>query len=204
VSTSEIKSIVRKILSSQETEMKKHFDKRTKMHIALVNKYLKKIYDLNLPEIDNDLLSQDSHDKSKFEEPEYTPYLHVSWKYKLKDEGKSYNPPKEIEEAMHLATYHHTKNNSHHPEFWDETTTPESINPKNRDKAPDEKVDATKMPLTNVAQMIADWTAMDEEKNKNRSSGKYSAKDWADKNVNIRWIFNPNQVEFIYKVIGLL
>ena len=195
-------SRVRNILSSQN-EMKEHFANRTKLHILLVNKYLIKIASLNLPEIDNDLLLGDSHDSSKFEEPEYTPYLHVNWKYKLKDEGKIYNPPKEIEASMHSATFHHVKHNKHHPEFWDDSATLESINPKNRDSAPEKKVSAFKMPPTHIAQMIADWTAMDEEKS-NDKSGNYSAKNWADKNVNIRWQFSPEQVQFIYKVIGLL
>jgi len=88
-----VKNIVKKICS-QKTDMKEHFEKRTNYHIDLVNKYLDKIADLNLPEIDNNLLKKDSHDKSKFEEPEYTPYLYVNWKNKLKDDGKVYNPPK--------------------------------------------------------------------------------------------------------------
>ena len=65
-------------------------------------------------------------------------------------------------------------------------------------------VDGTKMPLTYVAQMVTDWTAMNEEKNKDKDLERYSAKDWADKNVNIRWSFSPAQVEFIYEIIGLL
>lgn len=198
----DLKKIVRQRIASQEDEMKEHFDARTKMHIGLVNKYLVEIASLCLPEIDNDLLFEDSHDASKFEEPEYTPYLHVNWKHKMRDEGKTYSPSKEIEDSMHFATYHHVKNNKHHPEFWDYKTTPDSINPRDRDKAPDKIVDGTKMPLTHVAQMVADWTAVDEEKSKVK--GRYSAKDWADKNVNIRWKFTPQQVELIYKIIGLL
>ena len=195
-------SRVRNILSSQN-EMKEHFANRTKLHILLVDKYLIKIASLNLPEIDNDLLLGDSHDSSKFEEPEYTPYLHVSWKYKLKDQGKTYNPPIEIEDSMNSATFHHVKHNKHHPEFWDNTATLESINPKDRDSAPAKIVDATEMPLVHIAQMIADWTAVDEEKSKD-TYGNFSAKNWADKNVNIRWKFSPAQVQFIYKVIGLV
>lgn len=187
-----------------DTEMRDHFLKRTNYHISLVNKYLEKIAGFNLPEVNNLILIQDSHDRSKFEEPEYTPYLHVNWKNKLKDEGKIYSPPKDIEEVMYLATYHHVKGNSHHPEFWDESTTLESINPKDRNGIPEKIVDGTKMPFTALAQMIADWTAMAEEKKTLNAQGRYSAKDWADKNVNVRWRFNLDQVEFIYRVIELL
>lgn len=187
-----------------EKEMMDHFTTRTNYHISLVNKYLEKIAELNLPEVNNLILIQDSHDKSKFEEPEYTPYLHANWKNKLKDEGKDYLPPKEIEGAMHLATYHHVKSNKHHPEFWDDSTTIESINPKDRDSAPKIMVDGTKMPFTHLAQMIADWTAMDEEKSSDKALGRFSAKAWADKNINVRWRFNDTQVEFIYRLISLL
>ena len=94
---------------------------------------------------------------------------------------------------MHEATYHHVKHNKHHPEYWDNTTTLESINPKDRDKKPEKPVDATKMPLNYVAVMVADWLAMSEEK-------KTSVKDWISNNVNKRWIFTPKQVELINKL----
>ena len=177
--------------------VKEHFRTRTNNHISLVYKYLKKIADLKLPEIDNDVLLQKGHDMSKFEEPEYTPYLHITWKYKMQGEGKTYNPPKEIEEAMRSATFFHVVHNPHHPEYWDNNATIESINLVNRDAKPEQRVDGTKMPLSNVAQMIADWCAVAEEKNT-------KTKDWADKNVNIRWTFNPDQVTFIYKLIDKL
>ena len=58
-------------------KMKEHFKKRTNMHINLVKEnweFLKKI--------DNKLKGNiDSHDNSKFKEPEYTPYLYITWKY---------------------------------------------------------------------------------------------------------------------------
>jgi len=199
-----IKEIVKKRIESQDAEMKEHFDKRTHHHIGLVNKYLIKIASLCLPEIDNDLLLSDSHDASKFEDPEYTPYLHINWKYKLKDEGKTYNPPKEVDRAMRIASFHHVTHNPHHPEYWDKSWTLEKdSDKKDRDAPSKDKVDATKMPPTYIAQMIADWTGMDEEKSKNKT-GPYSAKNWADKNVNIRWKFTPQQVELIYRIIGLI
>jgi len=115
---------------------------------------------------------------------------------------KFITPPKEIEAEMMAATYWHIKHNHHHPEYWDPTTTiEESLNFNDRNAPPKKMIDATKMPLTYVAQMVADWTAMDEEKNK-KDLG--NAKNWADKNINIRWSFSPTQVEFIYKLINLI
>jgi hypothetical protein len=43
--------------------------------------------------------------------------------------------------------------------------------------------------------MCADWCAMSEE------LGTNSPKNWADKNVNIRWKFSPRQVKLIYDII---
>lgn len=181
-----------------KTEMKDHFGVRTNLHINLFNKYLNKIVELNLPEVNNEELLQDSHDKSKWSEPEYTPYLHISWKYKSQGEGKIYEPPQEIKDDMNAATYHHIKNNRHHPEYWDPSTTLQpSLNQTNRDAKPEKLVDATKMPLTHVAGMVADWLAMSEEKNT-------KVKDWVDKNVNIRWKFTIPQVDLINNIISLI
>jgi len=37
--------------------------------------------------------------------------------YKLKDEGKEYKVSSEIDNKMKLASFHHIKNNKHHPEY---------------------------------------------------------------------------------------
>ena len=194
----DLKEVVRKRMSSStEEKMKQHFETRTNMHIGLVNKYLGKIAALNLPEIDNNKLVFDSHDASKFKEPEYTPYLHVNWKYRMKDLGEEYTPSREILDSMAEATFHHVKNNMHHPEFWDGSwTLDKDAHKPDRDSPALEMVDATKMPLTHVAQMVADWLAMSEEK-------KTFTKDWADRNVNVRWRFNQEQVDLIYRIIEI-
>jgi len=185
-------------------EMEKWFTLRTKKHIDCVNKYLYKISELNFPEIDKTLLVLDSHDASKFENPEYIPYVHLSWKYKKRTIGEEYFPPEEIEKLIHLATYHHVKNNKHHPEFWDYKTTPDSINPRDRDKAPDNMVDGTKMPLTHVAQMVADWMAMAEEKSISSQDIYHDALEWAKNNINFRWKFSSRQICFIYRLMELI
>jgi hypothetical protein len=95
---------------------------------------------------------------------------------------------------MQAATFHHCKTNMHHPEFWDMNATEKSINPNDRDKAPDEMVDGTKMMLNSVASMVADWCAMSEEK-------KTCPYDWAKQNVNKRWRFDPEQVKLIYDLL---
>ena len=42
--------------------------------------------------------------------------------------------------------------------------------------------------------MVADWSAMSEELGS-------ETKDWADKNVNVRWEFTDEQRDLIYELI---
>ena len=176
--------------------MIEHFQKRTNYHISLVGKYLDKIIALNDSRIDNKILEKEKleHDQSKFEEPEYTPYLHVNWSYNMKDQGKEYNPSADIKDQMQSATFHHVKNNQHHPELWDATSTKDAINSKDRDKPPEKMIDATLMPLSYIACMVADWLAMSAEK----GTDPYK---WAEDNINKRWKFSEPQVKLIYDLL---
>jgi len=173
-----------------------YFKDRTRYHTKLVNKYLDKIIELEDLRLNTDILKQEkeAHDKSKFKEPEFSPYQHITYKYYLKDQGKEYNPEKDIKDAMQEATFHHCKFNKHHPEAWDENLTIDNINKNDRDK-PAEITDATKMPLSYIACMVADWCAVSEE----RDTNPYK---WADMNMNKRWKFTENQVKLIYDLLG--
>jgi hypothetical protein len=174
-------------------EMKDFFQKRTNMHIELVQKWAKKIqqYDDKF----SGLVEQtEEHDASKFEEPEYTPYLFITWSYKCKAEEKNFEVPKDIKEKMSLATEHHVKSNRHHPEFHS-TKEVDLINREDRDKPPQEMIDATSMPWVDLGEMVSDWFAMSNEK-------KTDPQDWADKNINVRWQFTDEQVNMIYDLIA--
>lgn len=176
-------------LYSNEKEMKDWFKERTSRHIGLVQKYCKRLSD----EYPGLIKRGETHDKSKWEEPEYTPYLLITWQYKMKDNGKSFDPPADIKEKMSRATEHHVKNNSHHPEYHSKKEVG-VINREDRDKPPEEMIDATAMPDLDIAEMVCDWCAMGEEKGN-------TAKYWADKNVNIRWKFTDEQKSLIYRLI---
>jgi len=184
-------------------EMRNWFDKRTNKHIELVQKYAKKIAQYD-PERFGDLVNiLTDHDQSKFEEPEYTPYIWITWKYKLeadgKDgkDGKKFEPSEKLQKEMTEATDHHVKNNEHHPEYWDPGKNKKTlINSENRDKAAD-KIDARKMPLLAITEMVADWCSVSDERGN-------SPKSWADKNVNTRWQFNDEAVELIYELIDAI
>jgi hypothetical protein len=179
-------------------EIKSFFIQRTIMHIKRVQKYLKKIQALGLEEVDNSLLSVEQfHDGSKFLSPEVEPYIHLTWKYKTANDVNPYIPDEKVQKRIDEATWHHITNNLHHPEYWDSDADPAMLNSKDRDKPSGVMVDATSMPLTYIASMMADWLAMSEEK-------KTDVNDWIKKNVNIRWRFTPEQVALIEKIAQLV
>jgi len=172
-------------------EMVDFFEMRTNAHIDRNKKFVK-IACEQYPEHAERMTEEvNKHDDSKWEEPEYTPYLHITWMYKLKDEGKEYKVPDDID--IQEATFHHVKNNHHHPEMYDDNVTKESINPHNRDE-PADPVDGTKMPDHAIICMVCDWCSMSDEKGGN-------TKDWADMNVNVRWMFTDEQKDLIYEAI---
>ena len=73
-------------------------------------------------------------------------------------------------------------------------TTVSSINAKDRDKS-DECVDASKMPDLAIVEMVADWQAMAEELKKN------TAREWFNKQKDVRWHFSEHQEELIDKLL---
>jgi hypothetical protein len=176
-------------------EMKEWFDQRTKKHIALVKKYCQKIKEYGNGEFDELTERAENHDKSKFEDPENTPYIYLTWNYKCKANGKEYKYPDGMEDKTNDASEHHIKNNSHHPEYHCDKKT-NLINKKDRDKAPEEMIDATKMKDIDIAEMCADFCAVSEERGTN-------PEDWADKNINKRWKFSKYQEALIYELIDI-
>lgn len=173
-------------------EMENWFKKRTDRHIRLVQKWCGKIADYDEERFGKLVERGEAHDQSKFKDPEMDPYVYVAWEYKCKDDGVKWEPPKGIKDKMTDATEHHVNSNAHHPEFHSEKKG--RINREDRDKPPAEMVDATKMPDLDVAEMVADWMAMSEEKGN-------TPKSWADKNVNVRWKFTDEQKRLIYELL---
>jgi hypothetical protein len=174
-------------------EMKDWFDKRTNKHIDLVKKYMKAIIDFDEERFGKLSERLETHDQSKFESPERDPYVFVSWDYKCKEDGVDYDLPSGMKDKMNEATLHHVVNNSHHAEYHSGKKTG-LLNREDRDKPPANMVDATSMPDLDIAEMVADWVAMGEEKGN-------SAKSWADKNVGVRWEFTDEQKDLIYELI---
>jgi hypothetical protein len=170
-------------------EMEKHFKERTDHHIHLVQKYCKKLEE-HVPGL---VARGERHDASKFENEERLPYTWLTWRYKCKDAGKPCVLPKGMEERINKATEHHILSNAHHPEFH-QSKRSGLLNTDDRDKPPKEMIDSTKMSKLDIGEMVADWCAMSEERGN-------TPKEWAKKNVNVRWKFTPEQEKHIFKLI---
>jgi hypothetical protein len=172
-------------------EMREYFEERTNKHIERVIKYADLVVERYF-EFERLTEIVQKHDASKFLNPELDPYIYNTWNYKCKREGIEFNIDLNTMNDMHKATLLHVKTNRHHPEFWTDQVE-NIINKDNRDE-PAEIVFAEDMPRIFVAEMVCDWLAMAEE----LGTDPY---EWAEKNINIRWEFTPEQVDLIYDIL---
>jgi len=175
-------------------EMIDWFNVRTKKHIDLVNQYCEKIYQTDQKRFADILHRGNDHDASKYGPIERIPYIFISWKYRCLDTKQEFKISPNITAAMHRASEHHVKANRHHPEYFDQDNI-SVINKTNRDLPLEEIINATKMTDLDIAEMVADWCAMSKERNES------TPKNWADKNINIRWSFDLPQIKLIYSLI---
>lgn len=177
-----------------QNEMETHFRARTMAHIGKVQTCAAQLAN-GFPTIGLDLMRQVAyHDETKFAFPEFFPYLHITWKYKMEAEGEIYEPPQETLDKMHEATMHHIRRNKHHPEFHDPNFDESMLSKGDRDSVPAKMVNAMKMDRVSIAEMVCDWVAMSQEKfNRN------DATEWANMNINKRWKFTEEQVEWIWE-----
>lgn len=171
-------------IAETQKEKKDFFNKRTNKHIDRVQNAAKKIVD-KYNEYKELLEQVEDHDASKFEEPEMTPYIELTW---LKKQDQGDDGGKDIENA----TLHHIKNNKHHPEYHNKEKA--NIDSTNRDKSI-ECISTRNMDDVSIAEMVADWQAMAEELGTNTS------REWYDDVKNVRWSFSKKQEELIDKFL---
>lgn len=179
------------LLNDFSKEQYDFFTERTKSHISKVQKYCKLLED-KFEEFDGLYEKSLDHDKNKYEEPSLTPYVHITWMYKMKKEGKDYKIPENID--ITEATQYHVKSNDHHPDYW--TSELNTINPNDRDKAL-KLIDSSNMPNLAIAEMCADWCAMSEEMNN-------SPITWFENVKTNRYKFTDQQEELIYKILNVV
>lgn len=170
--------------ANMNKEKEDFFNERTKKHVERVQNAAKRIVEKH-PEYKKLLEQVKDHDKSKFEDPERTPYIELTWRLK---ESTKEKPTKEENEA----TLHHVKNNRHHPEYFNKDKA--TISTEDRDKS-DSCMSAYDMDDISLCEMIADWHAVSEE------LGTKGARAWYDKQNNVRWKWNDEQNELIDKLL---
>ena len=175
-------------------EMKDWYIKRTNNHIQLVQKYCEKIYNYESVYFFDIIERGILHDQSKWLEPEVLPYIILTWQYYCKDNNIDFEVTNAIKELIDKATEHHIINNSHHPEYFCGRTS-NLLDKNDRNGNSSHMIDATSMEDIDMAEMVADWCAMSEERGN-------TPVEWAKKNINIRWDFNKNQIKLIYELIN--
>lgn len=181
-----------------EKEMSDWFDMRTRKHLGLVRNHIETLNGLGVlfdGMRDRDRLHSRwlRHDLSKFEEPQRTPYIHITWMYKAKAEGFEYSMPKGMAAVCQAATAFHVLNEDHHPEFW-AGEAPISLN--DRDAA----VTALAIPDMNpvsIAEMVADWKAVGDERGN-------TARSWYEKVDGTRFLFTGRTRGWIEKCLRIL
>ena len=183
--------------SKEMNEMERFFLERTKKHIGRVKDFIEIVSEF-YPASAAKLRGRGMmHDQSKYYIPERKPYILLTWKYKMKKEGVDIEISDKDSERIREATFHHVKNNAHHPEYHDQTLKSNPINKGNREKR-DKMADATAMDDLSITEMVCDWSAMSKE------NGEDSPRKWADESIKSRWKFSPKQQDFIYEIIDLL
>jgi len=125
------------------------------------------------------------HDKSKKEDPEKDPYVLLSWKHHRPEHKFNLTQIK----AMQDTTFHHIRNNPHHPEYFVKRKFL-SLRGEN-----EKNLDVSKMRFVNLGEMLADWTSMSAELSTD-------SRDWADKVIGSKYDFTNQQVSTIYEVLN--
>lgn len=179
-------------------KMQRFFVERTRKHIGRVQDFCEKAAEF-FPEIADEIIQRGvDHDKSKFMIPERKWYVILTWQYKMKNEGKEFKISQREQEHINEMTFHHVKNNAHHPESWDKGLKDNPVNKDDRSKR-DVMPDASGMDKLSMIEMVSDWAAMSLEYDELDGP-----KKWADESFKRRWKFTKQQQDFVYEVIDLI
>lgn len=162
-------------------EMKEYFELRTNSHInivqlsmfSLINKKVHEKYNLNKINL---ISRADIHDKSKFGDVEYTPYVWLTEFYRAKNNNEPFSYPDGMEDLIFDAWIHHSETNPHHPEYYH---------------------NCIRMSEEDMVEMVCDWNSMSQEYNQ-------SLKKWVDENIDRKWKFNKKNKKFIYEIVEIL
>ena len=152
------------------------FKKRTDHHIELVrnNIYLFQELEEYNDIFDELTLRASNHDRSKFSEPELTPYIWLTWNYHHIQNNIPFELPIGMDQKIRDAKIHHFSNNRHHPEW---------------------HVDLNDMTIVDLIEMVCDWKAAGQE------FGEKSLVDYADRVLGKRFHFSQKKINLIWELI---
>lgn len=150
------------------------FRRRTSLHVQRVRDNIYLWQDKHT-EFFEELSSRASnHDKSKFFEPELTPYIWLTWENHCLLNNIPLELDQDIKYSIAHAISHHITKNRHHPEF--------HSNPDNMTKV-------------DLIEMVCDWKAIGQE------MGEKSPMDYANRVLGKKFHFSPEKCEEIKKII---
>mmetsp|Transcript_3554 Transcript_3554/g.7622 ORF Transcript_3554/g.7622 Transcript_3554/m.7622 type:complete len:176 (+) Transcript_3554:318-845(+) len=158
-------------------EMKTFFAERTHFHISHVHANLLLLQGYR--GLAFEVLQERglAHDHTKFTEENLEPYTWLSWWHKCRISGTPISYPEGVEEKVKRAVHSHLHSEPHHLEYF---------------SSPDE------MTLLDLAEMVCDWTAIQEE------YGRSSAKEWANAEIGRKFMFNEENARLIHEIIDEL
>jgi hypothetical protein len=156
--------------------MEQLFVERTQLHQTWVQKNLLLMtgyLDLPFAVLDE---AAAQHDQSKFNEPERTAYIWLTWLYHCKNNDIPFDYPCGVEAIVLHGWQHHIRSNSHHPEAH---------------ASPDNMSDLE------IVEMVCDWTAISQELNLNGGS----CMPWARLHIDKKWRFSSARKDLIFATI---
>lgn len=160
--------------SDYPPEAEQYFQTRTEKHIALVKHNLS-LWAKKYPELANELYQRgETHDKSKFVDPERTPYIWRSWLVYCTLNNIPFKCPEGMSAKINYAMSHHSHHNRHHPEY---------------------HLDLESMSQIDLIEMICDWKANSQE------FGEKSPMNFANAVLGKHFHFNPTKCDQIRSLI---
>lgn len=153
-------------------EDKKYYEAYTNRHINKVKEIAQKLL-MSGKITPNTEQIISNHDKSKLEEPEYSPYVKRKWMSKNRSVRGRWKKDPEIRSALR----HHLKNNKHHPEYWYSEKT---------------KSDGISMPEEYLWELLCDWGATSLEHNN-------TTREYFEKTKNKKFRWSKESEEFLDK-----
>ena len=167
-------------------DMISFYEKRTKKHISLVDKYCikasKVLEELSQRERFSILSAGKTHDNSKYSKEEREPYILLTHKYRMLAQDEKISLTEEQKKGISDAIDHHYSVNNHHTHYYGKIG---------------DKGDGRKMGKVALIEMLCDWCAMSEEKDGNPI-------EWGRTNIKKRFIFTEDQKNLIFQILPKL